>query len=206
MKKVICSILLISWFGSTASSQDSRSTVLQFLENDQTVNQNNYVTATIKTSTRLFGDRNDLTSVIMIIPSKSKVTVLGYDSTYLQVAYEEDEGFIFRRHAVIDKPVESTSTTPQVQEAPRVEQPAQQQQVSRFSYLENKYGTNMAARLISGKIWKGMNSEMVKDSWGPAKKITREVSGNIIKEEWLYNYSWLYFENNTLVEWGPAVK
>ena len=82
-------------------------------------------------------------------------------------------------------------------------QPVQEQQQSRFSYLENKYGSNMAARLTSGKIWKGMNSEMVRDSWGPAEKINRVISGNIIKEEWIYTNTWLYFENNTLVEWGP---
>ena len=30
----------------------------------------------------------------------------------------------------------------------------------------------MAARLYAGKIWKGMNSEMVKDSWGQRKRST----------------------------------
>ena len=47
-----------------------------------------------------------------------------------------------------------------------------------------------------------MNSEMVKDSWGTAEKINRIISGNIIKEEWIFKNTWLYFENNTLVEWG----
>ncbi len=51
-----------------------------------------------------------------------------------------------------------------------------------------------------------MNSEMVKDSWGTAEKINRVISGNIIKEEWIYKNTWLYFENNTLVEWGPVRK
>ena len=64
----------------------------------------------------------------------------------------------------------------------------------------------MAARLYAGKIWKGMNSEMVKDSWGAAEKINRVISGNIIKEEWIYKNTWLYFENNTLLEWGPVKK
>ena len=44
----------------------------------------------------------------------------------------------------------------------------------------------MAARIIAGKIWKGMNSEMVKDSWGNPEKINRIISGNVIKEEWIY--------------------
>ena len=64
----------------------------------------------------------------------------------------------------------------------------------------------MADRLYAGKIWKGMNSEMVKDSWGEAEKINRVISGNVIKEEWIFRSTWLYFENNTLLEWGSVKK
>jgi hypothetical protein len=64
----------------------------------------------------------------------------------------------------------------------------------------------MAARLNAGKIWKGMTAEMVNDSWGTADKINRIISGNVVKEEWIYRTTWLYFENNTLLEWGPVRK
>jgi hypothetical protein len=87
-----------------------------------------------------------------------------------------------------------------VQEA-QVQQ--QQPQVSRFTYLESKYGSSMAAKLVSGKIWKGMNAEMVRDSWGKPQKINRVIAGNTIKEEWIYSSTWLYIENDNLVEWGP---
>jgi hypothetical protein len=62
----------------------------------------------------------------------------------------------------------------------------------------------MAARLYEGKIWKGMNAQMVKDSWGSPKKINRVISGNIVKEDWFYNNTWLHFQNSTLADWGPA--
>jgi hypothetical protein len=169
-------------------------------------NQNVTTTATLKSASRLFGAKDDLTTVILIIPSGSTVTVLESDSTYLHVTFEENEGYILKRQAVIDRtPVAATQSMmpqQQVQETP----PVQPEQMSRFSYLESKYGSDMAARLNAGKIWKGMNEEMVKDSWGPAEKTTRIVSGNIIKEEWIFKNSWLYFENNTLVEWGPRRK
>jgi hypothetical protein len=97
---------------------------------------------------------------------------------------------------------------PAIQSQPAAQQtePVQEQQQGRFSYLENKYGSNIANRIFSGKIWKGMNSEMVKDSWGNADKINRIISGNITKEEWIFRSTWLYFENNTLLEWGPVKK
>jgi hypothetical protein len=165
-------------------------------------NQN--ITATMKSSSRLFSAKDDLTSVILIIPSGATVKVIGSDSTYMHVTYEENEGYIFSKHAVIDKNPVNIAEKIMTQQQPVVQQPAKEQQESRFSYLENKYGTTMAARLNAGKVWKGMNSEMAKDSWGTASKVNREIDGNIIKEEWIYKTTWLYFENNTLIEWGPV--
>jgi hypothetical protein len=63
----------------------------------------------------------------------------------------------------------------------------------------------MAVRLATGKIWRGMSADMVRDSWGAPLKINRAI-GEIVKEEWIYKNSWLYIENNTLVEWGPIRK
>ena len=76
----------------------------------------------------------------------------------------------------------------------------------RYESLVSKYGVAMAARLYAGKIWKGMNSEMARDSWGAAAKVNRVVNGNVIREEWIYRSTWLYFENNTLINWGPVKK
>jgi len=205
MKKLIFSALFLLII-IAVQAQANKADLLQDLEKNQPANQNVTTTATLKSSSRLFGAKDDLTTVIFIIPSGSTVTVLGSDSTYLHVAFEENEGYIFKRHAVMDKTPVNTPQAIQPQQARQEEQPAQVQEVSRFSFLENKYGSNMAARLIAGKIWKGMNAEMVKDSWGTAEKINRVISGNIIKEEWIFRNTWLYFENNTLVEWGPIRK
>jgi hypothetical protein len=205
MKKIIFSFLFL-FLVLALQAQQNKTVLLQNLEKNQPSGQNAISTATIKKSTRLFGTKNDLTSVIMIIPAGSTVTVLAADSTYLHVTFEENEGYIFKRHAVIDR---QTVTGPQANNQQQVDtqsQPEQEQQSERYTFLENKYGSNMAARLMEGKIWKGINSEMVKDSWGSADKINRIVSGNVIKEEWIYRNTWLYFENNTLLEWGPVKK
>jgi hypothetical protein len=174
------------------------------------------ITATLTASSRLFGNPDDLTSVILIIPKGSRVEVLDSDSTYLYVYFEENEGYILRRHATIDKrsaPVQQQAVARvpvreepvrQQQTVPQQKQTQPQPQTSRFAYLESKYGTSMAARINSGKIWKGMNAEMVRDSWGKADRISREISGNTVKEEWIYRNTWLYLENNTLVQWGPV--
>lgn len=205
MKKIF-SIALLIVFAIPIKAQEKKTDILQFVENNQSTVKNVTTTATLKSPSRLFATKDDLTSVILIIPADSVVSVLDSDSTYLHVVFEENEGYIFNRHLVFDKipakvqqPIQSQ---PVIEETPTVKEPQQ----SRFSYLENKYGSNMATRLISGKIWKGMNSEMVKDSWGTAEKINRVINGNIIKEEWIFRNTWLYFENNTLLEWGSVKK
>jgi hypothetical protein len=178
---------------------------LQSLEANQAQNQDATLTATVKSSTRLFRIKEDLTSVIVIVPSGSVVTVVDSDSTYFHVIFNDSEGYIFRKHAVIDK---TPNTFKEMQPAltAREAQPPQVTTDSRYDALESKYGAAMAARLYAGKIWKGMNSEMARDSWGAAEKINRVITGNVIKEEWIYRSTWLYFENNTLLEWGPVKK
>jgi hypothetical protein len=203
MKKVFFIGLLIIG-ASPIKAQSQKIDQLQALELNQPSDQSVAATATLTSSSRLFSAKNDLTSVILIIPKDSVVTVLDSDSTYFHVVFEENEGYIFKRHAVLDKMPVNSQKVIQSQPAAQDSQTVQEQQESRFSYLENKYGSNMAARLMSGKIWRGMNSEMVRDSWGTAEKINRIISGNTIKEEWIFKYTWLYFENNTLVEWGPV--
>lgn len=214
MKYLFVSILITISFYSI-QAQEKRNVILENLEQNNVAIQENRSawTATLTAATRLFGDRNDLTSVITVIPSGSEVDVIGADSTYLRVVFEEAEGFILKRHAAIRQtPMSSRSdiavanqsaqsvysTQPQSQPQP------QPQRGSRFSYLEDKYGTSMASRLIAGKIWRGMTAEMVRDSWGKPGEINRVISGNTIKEEWKYNSTWLYIEDDVLITWGPV--
>lgn len=173
----------------------------------QASNQELKLTAVTKSATRLFREKDDLTTVIMVVPKGTVVDVIGSDSTYFHVLVEEDEGFILRRHAVLDEPL--TVSKPVIRKTEPVTgetKPAVQQnsQQSRFTYLEDKYGTAIAAKMSAGKIWKGMNSEMIRDSWGKPPKINRVISGNTVKEEWIYTSSWLYLENDILIEWGPV--
>lgn len=203
MKKLILtisSILIISSCGAQAL----KSEMLQDLERDQPNIQQQRLTATLTSATRLFGEKDDLTTVIMILPSGSTVEVTGGDSTYYQVVFEDTEGFIFRRHAQIDEtPAIKQNPVNQQQQVQQQVQAQPQQQVSRFTYLENKYGPGMAARLAAGKIWKGMTSQMVIDSWGNPLRINRSSNASLAREEWIYNNTWLFIENNTLIDWGP---
>lgn len=203
MKKLILPSLFIIGLLSV-NAQPDKTSLLQSLEVNTAQNQDNSVTATVKTATRLFKAREDLTSVLMIIPAGSVVSVLDADSTYFHVGFEDNEGYIFRKHAAIDKAPATFREMQAPRPVPQVQPEQAPQNDSRYDALESKYGSAMASRLYAGKIWKGMNSEMARDSWGAAEKGNRVISGSVIKEEWIYRSTWLYFENNTLLDWGPV--
>ena len=213
MNKVIISLLFL-FAPYAVSAQETRTDILRDLEKNRAEvsfsNQDQEITATLKSASRLFGEKDDLTTVIMVIPSGSVVEIIDSDSTYYQVLFEDYEGYIFRRHAVINEqapaPVrteKAVAQQPVAVEQVRV-QPAGQNQAGRYTYLENKYGRNIASRLIAGKIWKGMSAEMINDSWGSPRKINRIISGNTVKEEWIFTNTWLYVENDVLRDWGPV--
>jgi hypothetical protein len=204
MKKLIFPALFIIGVFSVKAQTD-KAALLQNLEANQSQSQNITPTATIKTSTRLFKIKDDLTSVILIIPSGTVVSVLDSDTTYFHVTFEENEGYIYRKHASLDKVTGTFKDMQSVQTTQDV-QPVQVQTDGRYEALVSKYGSAMAARLYAGKIWKGMNSDMARDSWGAAAKVNRVVNGNVIEEEWIYRSTWLHFENGTLIQWGPVKK
>jgi len=204
MKKLLISSFLFILFISV-SALENRSITLKDPGSGQQNDQNSTVTATLKSASRLFRDKDDLTSVILVIPQDSVVSVLGSDDTFLHVVFQGNEGYIYSRQAEVHKSV--TAAEPAEQQETAVSEGRSvrpRQKIDRYAYLENRYGQVLAARLYSGKIWKGMNSQLVQDSWGSPRKINRLISGNIVKEEWIYKNTWLYFQNNTLAEWGPV--
>jgi hypothetical protein len=202
MKKLIsitCFVFLIV----LARAQGNKSDVLQFLEGSNQGKQDQNVTATLKSASRLFSAKEDITSVIAIIPSGTVVNVVGSDSIYLNVSFEDNQGYIYKRDAKINSTPVAVVAPIKQDNSREKDQQIEEKKVSRFTYLENKYGTSMASLLAAGKIWKGMSGEMVMDSWGSPLKINR-VIGNNVKEEWIFKSTWLYIENNTLVDWGPV--
>jgi hypothetical protein len=203
MKRQLYSLLFFS-VSIALFSQGSKNDNLNDPEKSNSANQEYVLTATLKSSSRLFESKEDLTSVILVIPSGSVVKILGSDSTFYHVAYGEDAGYINKSHAVINKtPMVMEPVTKQPEQADNT-QPEPPKEVTRLSYLQNKYGPGMAEKLYAGKIWRGMTSQMVRDSWGVPLKVSRYMEQTPVKEEWYYNKAVLVIENNTLIDWREA--
>jgi hypothetical protein len=183
MKKVIASMLVL-FMGIIVSAQDLQQ-------------------ATTTRSVRLFGDKDDLTTVIQLIPEGSTVEVIMTDSLYTRVRFGELTGYVKSDGLVSYKPV--VSATPVAQPQDVEQQQYEVQPADRYAALVAKYGTDIGKRLYQNKVWKGVTSDMAIDSWGRPKQINRMYVDQSVDEEWIYSKKWLYFRDGILIEWG-AVK
>lgn len=147
---------------------------------------------------RLFEDKDDLASVITIIPSGGIVEIVKGDGDYILVNYDGNLGYIQNGNITYDQ-VEEEALPVQtvVSERPMPE--------SRYDRLVMKYGDKLGRLFYQNKIWKGLTTENVLDSWGKPLKINKTYNNNDVEEEWVYSKKWLLFRNDVLVNWG-AVK
>ena len=155
--------------------------------------------ATTTSAVRLFSDKDDLTSVITIIPTGSLVEVSKNDGEYLFVNFEDYQGYIAVGTVIFGQAEEAVA-----EEQMPVETTVQKRQApaSRYDRLMMKYGAPIGKLLYEHKIWKGLSTENVTDSWGKPARMNRTYNDNDVIEEWVYSKKWLMFKNDILVSWG----
>lgn len=144
---------------------------------------------------RLFADIENTSAVLGYVPAGKEVEVVEILDDYLLVKYNEMEGLILKDKT--DKGTEMLS-------------PQQESQVinpdfiaDRLMILTDKYGARTGKAIYEHKIWKGMDHNMVKDSWGKPLRVSREIKNSGTVEIWTYRKSWLLLDNDILSDWGP---
>jgi hypothetical protein len=189
MKKLVASMLVL-FMGITISAQDLQK-------------------ATTKGAVRLFGDKDDLTSVLMLIPAGSNVEIIKSDIDFTLVRFDNAEGFVKSDNlspvTVREvQPANQTEYVAQPQSQYQAEAQPEYQPADRYEMLTMKYGSDIGKRLYQHKVWKGLNTEMAGDSWGKPRQINRTYVDQSVDEEWIYSKKWLYFRDDILIEWGPV--
>jgi hypothetical protein len=90
----------------------------------------------------------------------------------------------------------------QIEESKKLVSEAEKNQRIRNAALIKKYGSTIADKIITGKIWIGMTDEMALESWGKPEKNNRSVGSWGVHEQWIYhNDVYVYFENGILTSW-----
>jgi hypothetical protein len=81
----------------------------------------------------------------------------------------------------------------------------EQAEKAKFLELEKtyikKYGEKNYSKMKQGYYWIGMNKEMATISIGTPNKVNRTVGAWGVKEQWVYNTIYLYFENGVLTSY-----
>ena len=163
-----------------------------------------------KGAVRLFADKDDLTSVIQIIPDGTVVEAISADTVFTFIRLGDVEGYVKSDRLTAALPVVTTTqpAVQPVQEAapvqPVADVQARQIPTDRYQALSEKYGADLGLRLYQHKVWKGITSDMARDSWGKPKQINRMYVDSSVDEEWIYSKSYLYFRDGILIEWGPV--
>jgi hypothetical protein len=80
--------------------------------------------------------------------------------------------------------------------------------IKRKNQLIEKYGHEIAIKILSRRVWQGMTIEQLRDSWGNPVDIDREVYKTKIKETWKYNQTGknrfsdrIYLNDGIVVGW-----
>ena len=167
-------------------------------------------TVTTASVCRLLADPANTSSVLAYIPEGQILEVLGTKDNHLLINYEDIEGYINSEKVIFTQTIQEEQlaadyqTTINDNENVTVNYQTESYQQARYDILVEKYGERDARALFNHKIWKGIDHNMVRDSWGKPVEIKREVILGVINEEWIYRKHRLIFVNDVLTSWGPT--
>ncbi len=153
-------------------------------------------------SCRLFADVDNISTVISYIPKGTELKVISETGDYLLVLYDETDGYIQKKKISYLDSKGDVTAQPQQSVITSDNNFNNWVPADRYTILIEKYGQKTGSAIYAHKIWKGIDNNMVKDSWGKPQHVEREIKSTVVVEKWLYRKSWLIFQDGILVEWG----
>ena len=160
----------------------------------------------------LKSEPDPFSKTVALVPKGSEIIIFHYKSAYWMAEYKNNFGYIMEIYidendiisGIKDKDVKAK------QEKELIERENWQRQkklhnekelAKRKDDLIKKYGKKIGENIFQGVIWMGMTKEMVIDSRGRPNDINRTVGEWGVHEQWVYNNTYLYFENGKLTSW-----
>jgi hypothetical protein len=160
-----------------------------------------------QSATRFFSDTGNLSSVISIIPKGEKVQILEEKGDYFITWHEGKEGYILRSNVEFEpetlkylEKVWAAREEAKPAPAPTAEDRGQALE-ARKRYLVGKYGDTLGMKIFNHAVWRGMDKQMVWDSWGKPRHMYRDYSGWDTQEKWIYSTAELIFIDGVLRDW-----
>lgn len=162
------------------------------------------ISSTIKKGAKIREETSPLSNIIMNIENDSKVLIYDYIDDYFKVCIDDKCGFAnslwIEKTSEVEKLitakndiVENMRLTAQKEE--------QKRSIVEKQRLIKKYGKENYDKLLSGKIWLGINEEMAIIALGTPIKINNSTGSWGTHSQWVYKNFYLYFENGKLVSY-----
>lgn len=189
-------ILSLSVLTSQAENRDQSTGLQNNLKYELKILQDTIEGYFVKTksSTRLFNDMDNSSSVILMIPADTIVEVFEMINDYYSASYTGNKGYIFTSKVEpLNFQTDSGSGSEDIGQDTKT--------IDRLTYLVEKYGQEEGELIHARKIWKGMTKKMVLDSWGRPRKIDRHIGSTHVKEEWYYRTKVLFIMDGQLDGW-----
>jgi len=152
----------------------------------------------------IFSEPNLASYVKGVLPKKSKITVLGYESGFYMIDSNGDKGYAHYSTLPTDERLLAYKTHGMVQEKEKKENKEKEElelKKKREVAIIKEFGTKNGKRILNGEIWLGMTSSMAIESIGTPKEKNRTIGSWGEHEQWVYEYRYLYFENDILKSW-----
>jgi len=148
-------------------------------------------------------DRYDIVAPrsIIILRKNAIVTVLDSANKYYKVQYinpksgSKCSGYLLKTMTIDEQSIEAYNKTQKQKDSIAKVNEIKQKEEYNLS-LYQKYGIENASRIINHEIWMGMTKEMVIESIGKPNKINRTVGSWGVHEQLVYDYMYIYIEND----------
>ena len=150
-----------------------------------------------------------LINSITSISTGEKVTVIEIIDNVFKIHFNGQKGFSLKFGFISEIEYNRNAEEKQIEQHEIIEKYLESERISEAAIEKKKtdnlkkYGQSIGVKLNQGKIWLGMTSEMVLDSWGEPLRKNRNVGKWGVNEQWVYGRGggYLYFENGKLTSW-----
>ena len=170
--------------------------------------QNVKINAVIRNGGKIKDAPNPLAKDILIVNSEKNVFILDYVDEYFKICYDENCGYTntlwIETTPEIAKYIENKKYIEneiRLENANRIAKQNEFQDKKKVELLIKKYGLKTYNSLREGYYWIGMTTEMALIAFGQPTEINETVGSWGNHQQWVYNSTYLYFENGKLASY-----
>lgn len=170
--------------------------------------QNVKINAIIKNGGKIKDAPNPLAKDIFIVNGEKNVFILDYVDEYFKICYDENCGYAstlwIESTPEITKYIENKKYIEneiRLENASRIAKQNELLDKKKEELLIKKYGLKTYNSLREGYYWIGMTTEMALIAFGKPNEINETVGSWGNHQQWVYNRTYLYFENGKLASY-----